>query len=129
MPTLLDPITIGDLRLPNRILMAPLTRNRSSGAGRVPNALMRNYYVQRAFAGMIVSEATSVTPMGVGYPHTPGIWSREQVDGWRAITEGVHKAGGRMLLQLVARWAHLRPQLPRWRAPGGAERHRARRAT
>ncbi len=100
MPTLLDPITIGDLRLPNRILMAPLTRNRSSGAGRVPNALMRDYYVQRASAGMIVSEATSATPMGVGYPHTPGIWSQEQVDGWRAITGAVHKAGGRILLQL-----------------------------
>ncbi len=100
MPTLLDPITIGDLRLPNRIIMAPLTRNRSSGAGRVPNALMRDYYVQRASAGMILSEATSVTPMGVGYPHTPGVWSQEQVDGWRAITEGVHKAGGRILLQL-----------------------------
>jgi 2,4-dienoyl-CoA reductase-like NADH-dependent reductase (Old Yellow Enzyme family) len=100
MPTLLDPITIGDLRLPNRILMAPLTRNRSSGAGRVPNAMMRDYYVQRASAGMIVSEATSVTPLGVGYPHTPGVWSREQVDGWRAITEAVRRAGGRMMLQL-----------------------------
>ena len=100
MPTLFDPITIGDLHLPNRILMAPLTRNRSSGPGRVPNALMRDYYVQRASAGMITSEATSVTPMGVGYPHTPGIWSEEQVDGWRRITEGVHAAGGRMLMQL-----------------------------
>jgi 2,4-dienoyl-CoA reductase-like NADH-dependent reductase (Old Yellow Enzyme family) len=100
MPTLLEPITIGDLRLPNRILMAPLTRNRSSGAGRVPNAMMRDYYVQRASAGMIVSEATSVTPMGVGYPHTPGVWSQEQVAGWRAITEAVHRAGGKILLQL-----------------------------
>jgi 2,4-dienoyl-CoA reductase-like NADH-dependent reductase (Old Yellow Enzyme family) len=100
MPTLLNPITIGDLRLPNRIIMAPLTRNRSSGPGRVPNALMRDYYVQRASAGMIISEATSVTLMGVGYPHTPGVWSQEQVDGWRAITGGVHEAGGRMLLQL-----------------------------
>jgi 2,4-dienoyl-CoA reductase-like NADH-dependent reductase (Old Yellow Enzyme family) len=62
--------------------------------------MMRDYYVQRASAGMIVSEATSVTPMGVGYPHTPGIWSQEQVDGWRAITEAVHRAGGRILLQL-----------------------------
>jgi 2,4-dienoyl-CoA reductase-like NADH-dependent reductase (Old Yellow Enzyme family) len=69
MTTLFDPITIGDLRLPNRIIMAPLTRNRSSGPGRVPNALMRNYYVQRASAGAITTEATSVTPMGVGYPH------------------------------------------------------------
>ena len=100
MPTLFDPITIGDLHLPNRILLAPLTRNRSSGAGRVPNAMMRDYYVQRASAGMIISEATSVTPMGVGYPHTPGIWSAEQVDGWRLITDGVHAAGGRMLSQL-----------------------------
>jgi 2,4-dienoyl-CoA reductase-like NADH-dependent reductase (Old Yellow Enzyme family) len=100
MPSLLDPIVIGDLKLPNRILMAPLTRNRSSGAARVPNALMRDYYVQRASAGAIISEATSVTPMGVGYPHTPGVWSQEQVDGWRLVTDGVHQAGGRILLQL-----------------------------
>jgi 2,4-dienoyl-CoA reductase-like NADH-dependent reductase (Old Yellow Enzyme family) len=100
MPTLFDPIAVGDLRLANRIFMAPLTRNRSSGPGRVPNALMRDYYVQRASAGMIVSEATSVEPMGVGYPHTPGIWSEEQVDGWRMITAAVHEAGGRILLQL-----------------------------
>ena len=100
MPTLLEPVTIGDLRLPNRIVMAPLTRNRSSGPGRVPNALMRAYYAQRASAGVIISEATSVTPMGVGYPHTPGVWSQEQVDGWRQITDAVQEAGGRMLLQL-----------------------------
>ncbi len=100
MPTLLDPIAIGDLRLRNRIVMAPLTRNRSSGAGRVPNALMRDYYVQRASAGMILTEATSVEPKGVGYPHTPGVWSDAQVEGWRAITDGVHKAGGTILLQL-----------------------------
>jgi 2,4-dienoyl-CoA reductase-like NADH-dependent reductase (Old Yellow Enzyme family) len=100
MPTLFDPITIGDLHLPNRILMAPLTRNRSSGPGRVPNSMMRDYYVQRVSAGAIISEATSVTPMGVGYPHTPGIWSQEQVAGWRQITDAVHAAGGTMLLQL-----------------------------
>jgi hypothetical protein len=100
MPTLFDPIAIGDLRLPNRIFMAPLTRNRSSGRGRVPNALMRDYYVQRASAGLIVSEATSVTPLGVGYPHTPGVWSQEQVAGWRLIADGVHQAGGRIFLQL-----------------------------
>jgi 2,4-dienoyl-CoA reductase-like NADH-dependent reductase (Old Yellow Enzyme family) len=100
MPKLLDPITIGDLHLPNRIVMAPLTRNRSSGAGRVPNALMRDHYVQRASAGAILSEATSVTPLGVGYPHTPGIWSQEQIDGWRLVTDGVHQAGGKILLQL-----------------------------
>jgi|SRR5580704_52770 2,4-dienoyl-CoA reductase-like NADH-dependent reductase (Old Yellow Enzyme family) len=100
MPGLFDPITIGELQLPNRILMAPLTRNRSSGAGRVPNALMREYYVQRASAGAILSEATSVSALGVGYPHTPGIWSQEQMQGWREIVAAVHAAGGRMLLQL-----------------------------
>ena len=100
MPTLFDPIKIGDLQLPNRILMAPLTRNRSSGDGRVPNKMMRDYYVQRASAGLILSEATSVSPQGVGYPHTPGIWSEEQVAAWRTIVDGVHEAGGRILLQL-----------------------------
>jgi len=100
MPTLFDPITVGSLHLPNRIIMAPLTRNRSTMPARVPNALMKNYYVQRASAGAIITEATSVTPEGVGYPATPGIWSEEQVAGWRAITEAVHDAGGRILLQL-----------------------------
>lgn len=100
MTTLFDPIAIGDLKLPNRILMAPLTRNRSSGAGRFPNEMMRDYYVQRSSAGMIITEATSVTPKGVGYPHTPGIWSQEQVGGWRMITDAVHEAGGRILSQL-----------------------------
>ena len=100
MPTLFDPISIGELELPNRILMAPLTRNRSSGPGRIPNPMMRDYYVQRASAGLIISEATSVAPAGVGYPNTPGVWSQEQVDGWRRITRGVHAAGGRILLQL-----------------------------
>ncbi|MDQ2076899.1 alkene reductase [Marinimicrobium sp. ABcell2] len=99
MPTLFDPITIGDLELPNRIIMAPLTRCRAE-PGRVPGELMREYYRQRAGAGMILSEATSVSPMGVGYPNTPGIWSDEQVEGWRKITETVHAEGGRILLQL-----------------------------
>jgi 2,4-dienoyl-CoA reductase-like NADH-dependent reductase (Old Yellow Enzyme family) len=100
MPTLLDPLKIGDLELPNRILMAPLTRNRSTGPGRVPNAMMRDYYAQRASAGLILSEATSVAPAGVGYPHTPGVWSDEQVEGWLNVVEGVHAAGGRIFLQL-----------------------------
>ena len=100
MPSLFDPVSLGDLRLPNRVLMAPLTRNRASGAGRVPNAMMREYYAQRASAGLIISEATSVSPMGVGYPHTPGIWSKEQLEGWRRITDAVHEAGGRILSQL-----------------------------
>jgi 2,4-dienoyl-CoA reductase-like NADH-dependent reductase (Old Yellow Enzyme family) len=100
MPTLFDPIVIGDLKLPNRILMAPLTRNRATMPGRVPNALMKEYYVQRATAGAILTEATSVTPEGVGYPATPGIWSKEQVAAWRDITDAVHSAGGRILMQL-----------------------------
>jgi len=98
-PTLFDPIQAGALHLPNRIVMAPLTRARA-GATRIPNALMAEYYTQRASAGMILSEATSVTPMGVGYADTPGIWSPAQVNGWKLITESVHKAGGRILLQL-----------------------------
>jgi 2,4-dienoyl-CoA reductase-like NADH-dependent reductase (Old Yellow Enzyme family) len=96
---LLEPITIGDLKLPNRVFMAPLTRCRAS-AGRVPNLMMRDYYVQRASAGLILSEATAVSPMGVGYPDTPGIWSEEQVEGWKLITAGVHAAEGKIFLQL-----------------------------
>ncbi|MBL8849890.1 MAG: alkene reductase [Planctomycetaceae bacterium] len=99
MPTLLDPLTIGDWRLPNRVILAPLTRTRA-GAGRVPNALNAEYYRQRAGAGLMLTEATSVTPMGVGYPDTPGIWSDEQVAGWQLVTRAVHEAGGRILLQL-----------------------------
>jgi 2,4-dienoyl-CoA reductase-like NADH-dependent reductase (Old Yellow Enzyme family) len=107
---LLEPLVVGQLELPNRVIMAPLTRNRATMPGRVPNGLMRDYYVQRASAGMILTEATSVEPMGVGYPSTPGIWSQEQVDGWKAITTAVHAAGGRILLQLwhVGRISHSR---------------------
>ena len=99
MPTLFDPIPLGPLTLENRIVMAPLTRSRA-GAGRVPNALMAEYYAQRAGAGLILSEATSVTPMGVGYADTPGIWNDEQVEGWKLVTKAVHDAGGRIFLQL-----------------------------
>lgn len=99
MKTLFDPIQLGEISLPNRIIMSPLTRCRAS-EGRVPNVLMAEYYTQRATAGLILSEATSVTPMGVGYPDTPGIWSDEQVEGWKLVTDSVHKAGGRIMLQL-----------------------------
>jgi 2,4-dienoyl-CoA reductase-like NADH-dependent reductase (Old Yellow Enzyme family) len=99
MPSLLDPLIAGDLRLPSRIVMSPLTRARA-GAERIPNALMAQYYVQRASAGLIISEATAVTPMGVGYADTPGIWSPAQIEGWKLVTGAVHAAGGRMLLQL-----------------------------
>jgi len=99
MATLFDPIQIGDLTLPNRIFMAPLTRQRA-GDERVPNALMAKYYAERASAGLILSEATSVTPQGVGYAATPGIWSQQQVEGWKLVTDAVHDAGGRIFLQL-----------------------------
>ena len=82
MPSLLEPLNLGDITLPNRIIMAPLTRSRA-GAARVPNALMAEYYAQRASAGLIISEAISVTPMGVGYADTPGLWSEAQVAGWK----------------------------------------------
>jgi len=98
-PTLFDPVRIGAWHLPNRIVMAPLTRCRA-GAERIPNALMAEYYAQRAEAGLIISEATSVDPMGVGYPDTPGIWSKEQVEGWKLVTKAVHEKDGRILLQL-----------------------------
>ncbi len=99
MPSLSDPIKLGGLTLPNRIIMAPLTRSRS-GASRVPNALMAEYYAQRATAGLILSEATSVCPQGVGYANTPGLWSDEQVQGWKLVTKAVHAAGGRIFAQL-----------------------------
>ena len=96
---LFQPLQAGVLTIPNRVVMAPLTRCRAS-AGRVPNAMMAEYYAQRASFGLILSEATSVTPMGVGYPNTPGIWSDEQVEGWKLVTKAVHDAGGKILLQL-----------------------------
>lgn len=96
---LFAPLTVGDLTLPNRVIMAPLTRCRA-GAGRVPTELMAEYYVQRAAAGLILSEATAVCPDGVGYPDTPGIWSAEQTAGWQRITAAVHAAGGRIFMQL-----------------------------
>ncbi|WP_165669931.1 alkene reductase [Metapseudomonas otitidis] len=99
MATLFDPIKVGDLELANRIIMAPLTRCRAD-EGRVPNALMAEYYSQRASAGLIISEATAVTPMGVGYPDTPGIWNDDQVKGWSNVTKAVHANGGKIVLQL-----------------------------
>ncbi len=101
MSILFEPLQLGELRLPHRVILAPLTRCRASGAdGRTPNDLMAEYYTQRAPAGIIFSEATSVDPMGVGYPNTPGIWSRAHVEGWKKITDRVHAAGGLILLQL-----------------------------
>ncbi|MCQ0971212.1 alkene reductase [Paracoccus sp. TK19116] len=99
MPTLFTPLTLGALTLPNRVVMAPLTRSRA-GATRVPNAMMAEYYAQRAGAGLILTEATSVMPQGVGYADTPGIWNDDQVEGWRTITDAVHANDGRIVLQL-----------------------------
>jgi len=99
MPTLFDTLQVGDLTLKNRIVMAPLTRQRS-GVERTPGPLVAEYYAQRASAGLIISEATSVTPLGVGYADTPGIWSDAQVEGWKLTTEAVHKAGGLIFMQL-----------------------------
>ncbi|MEO8354192.1 MAG: alkene reductase [Chthoniobacteraceae bacterium] len=99
MPNLFTPLIVGALELPNRIIMAPLTRSRA-GSSRTPNALMAEYYRQRASAGLILSEATSVDPIGVGYADTPGIWSEEQVRGWSLVTDAVREEGGRIVLQL-----------------------------
>ncbi|NNU62971.1 alkene reductase [Ochrobactrum soli] len=99
MSSLFDPLKIGRLELPNRIIMAPLTRRRA-GIERVPNAMMAEYYQQRAGAGLILSEATSVSPQGVGYWGTPGIWNDAQIEGWKLVTAAVHEAGGRIFSQL-----------------------------
>ena len=99
MSVLFEPIELGNLKLANRIIMAPLTRARA-GVERIPNETMAKYYAQRASAGLIITEATSVEPMGVGYAETPGIWSKEQVEGWKKITEAVHLKGGTIVLQL-----------------------------
>lgn len=104
---LLTPIQVGPYTLPNRLVMAPLTRNRA-GAGNVPQALNAEYYAQRASAGLIISEASQISPQGVGYPSTPGIHSSEQVEGWKQVTQAVHDRGGRIFLQLwhVGRISH-----------------------
>jgi N-ethylmaleimide reductase len=106
-PDIFSPFRLGPLLLPNRVVMAPMTRNRA-GPGNVPGAMNATYYAQRASAGLIVSEATQVSPQGVGYPGTPGIHSAEQVAGWKHVTEAVHAAGGRIFLQLwhVGRISH-----------------------
>jgi N-ethylmaleimide reductase len=115
---LFTPLSVGSLSLRNRVIMAPLTRMRATPPGDVPNDLMQTYYVQRASAGLIISEATQISPQGKGYMDTPGIYSAEQVAGWKKITAAVHAAHGLMCLQLwhVGRVSHhsLQPdnQLP-----------------
>ncbi len=121
MPTLFDPLTVGDLTLSNRVIMAPLTRMRAQQPSNVPHALNVEYYAQRASAGLIISEATQISPQGQGYPATPGIYSQEQVAGWKLVTDAVHANSGKIVLQLwhVGRISHssLQPEGKRPVAP------------
>src|SRR3954453_2681139 len=120
---LLEPYKLGPITLPNRIVMAPLTRNRAIPPGMVPNPLAIEYYGQRASAGLLVSEATQVSQQGQGYQDTPGIYSKEQVAGWRKVTDRVHERGGRIFLQLwhVGRISHVSLQENN-QAPGAPPR-------
>ena len=113
MTTLFEPARAGALSLLNRIVMAPLTRNRAPGA--IPTPLMATYYVQRASAGLIVTEATAISHQAQGYADVPGLWSDEQVAAWKTVTDAVHAAGGRIVVQLwhVGRVSHVDLQ------PGG----------
>lgn len=99
MTSLFDPIRIGNLDCPNRIFMAPLTRGRATREG-VPTAIMGTYYAQRAAAGLIISEGTGISREGLGWPYAPGLWTDEQVEGWKPVLEQVHQAGGRIVAQL-----------------------------
>ena len=99
MPSLFDPLRIGRLTRPNRIIMAPLTRGRTGGTG-IPDALVAEYYAQRASAGLLIAEATAVNRAGDGWPGAPGLYSDAQASGWRAVADAVHAAGGRIFVQL-----------------------------
>ncbi len=106
MPTLFDPVQAGDLQLANRIVMAPLTRNRSPNA--IPSALAPTYYAQRASAGLLITEATAISQQGQGYADVPGLYGTEQLDGWKKVTDAVHAQGGKIVVQLwhVGRVSH-----------------------
>lgn len=116
MRSLFDPVQAGALSLSNRVVMAPLTRNRAPGA--LPNALMATYYAQRASAGLIITEATAISHQGQGYSDVPGIWSDAQVAAWKPVTDAVHAAGGKIVVQLwhVGRVSHTELQ-PNGQAP------------
>src|SRR3954463_15925357 len=126
---LFEPYQLGPLKLPNRLVMAPLTRNRAL-AGFVPGPLAAEYYGQRASAGLLITEASQVSQQGQGYQDTPGIYSREQVAGWRKVTERVHANGGRIFIQLwhVGRISHTALQ-PGGGAPVGPSAIRAKGKT
>ena len=106
MPSLFDRVQMGDIALANRIAMAPLTRNRAPDA--IPTALMAQYYAQRASAGLLITEATAISPQGQGYADVPGLYSTEQLDGWKKVTQAIHDAGGKVVVQLwhVGRVSH-----------------------
>jgi N-ethylmaleimide reductase len=108
---LFTPARMGDLDLPNRIVMAPLTRMRAGSIDHVPTALQAEYYAQRASAGLIVAEATAISPDGFGWADTPGLWSAGQVRGWRRVTDAVHAAGGRIIAQLWHTGAIAHPEV------------------
>jgi N-ethylmaleimide reductase len=111
MPSLFDPIKLGAIMAPNRILMAPLTRGRST-MDHVPTPIMIDYYRQRAGAGLIISEATGISAQGLGWPYAPGIWNGAQVETWRPITKAVHEAGGLIFSQLWHMGRIVHPSLP-----------------
>jgi 2,4-dienoyl-CoA reductase-like NADH-dependent reductase (Old Yellow Enzyme family) len=111
MPSLLDPVKLGAISAPNRVLMAPLTRGRAS-RDHVPSHPMIDYYRQRAGAGLIISEATGISAQGLGWPYAPGIWNADQIEGWRPITSAVHDEGGRIFLQLWHMGRLVHPHLP-----------------
>ena len=106
MTSLFEPTHAGDIALANRIAMAPLTRNRAPDA--IPTELTATYYAQRATAGLIISEATAISPEGQGYADVPGLYGTEQLDGWKKVTRAVHEAGGKIVVQLwhVGRISH-----------------------
>ncbi|MPT04838.1 MAG: alkene reductase [Delftia sp.] len=128
MTSLFEPIQAGELRLPNRIAMAPLTRNRAPQA--LPNDIMVTYYAQRASAGLLISEGTAISHQGQGYAHVPGLYGSEQLDGWKRVTDAVHKEGGRIVTQLwhVGRVSHTSLQ-PEGQAPVGPSPVAARSKT
>ena len=99
MPNLFESVRLGAIEAPNRILMAPLTRGRAT-RNHVPTPIMAEYYAQRAAAGLIISEATGISREGLGWPHAPGLWTEEQVEGWKPVVEAVQSAGGRIVAQL-----------------------------
>ena len=116
MAHLFEPLQLGDLLIPNRVIMAPLTRLRGT-VDHVPTQIQAEYYAQRASAGLILSEATPIDPMGVGYPQVPGLWSKEQTEAWKPITRAVHNAGGRIYSQIwhvgrISDPVYLHGQLP-----------------